>query len=105
MAAGPRAVPGGVLLTATDRAVLARMRAAVDSREKDWPKFARQAVHFHLKNAASWANAATGHALEAQVDPNFVLGPPTRVAAGQGTWARSGLVWGAHLVEDENRCR
>ncbi|MCW2861701.1 MAG: ATP-binding protein [Actinoallomurus sp.] len=68
-------------LDATDRAVLARMRAAVDSREKDWPKFARQAVHFHLKNAASWANAATGHTLEAQVDPNFVLGPPTRVAA------------------------
>jgi hypothetical protein len=98
-------VLGGVLPTTTDRAVLARMRAAVDSRKKDWPKFARQAVHFHLKNAASLANAGTGHALEAQVDPNFVLGPPTRVATGQGTRARSGLVYEPHLVEDENRCR
>ena len=68
-------------LDTTDRAVLARMRAAVDAREKDWPKFTRQAVHFHLKNATSWANAATGHSLETQVDPDFVLGPPSRLAA------------------------
>jgi CO dehydrogenase maturation factor len=68
-------------LADTDRAVLARMRAAVDAQEKDWPKFARQAVHFHLKNAASWANAATGQTLETQVDPDFVIGAPARLAA------------------------
>lgn len=62
-------------LAHADRDVLATMRAAVDARDKDWPAFTRQAVEFHLKNAAAWANRATGHDLATQVDPEFVLGP------------------------------
>jgi CO dehydrogenase maturation factor len=37
--------------------------------------FQRQAVEFHLRNAAAWADAATGHDLAAQVDPEFQHGP------------------------------
>jgi CO dehydrogenase maturation factor len=61
-------------LTAEDRTALATLRSAVDDRPKDWPKFTRQAVEFHVKNARAWANAAVGEDLEAQVDPDFTLG-------------------------------
>jgi len=69
-------------LTEADRGVLAAMRAAVDAREKDWAKFTRQAVEFHLKNAYAWANEATGQDLADQVDPDFVLGPALATAHG-----------------------
>jgi CO dehydrogenase maturation factor len=62
-------------LSEPDRVVLSIMRAAVDGRAKDWAKYTRQAVEFHLKNAAAWANRATGQDLAGQVDPDFVLGP------------------------------
>lgn len=70
-------------LSAADRAALATLRAEVDGRRKDWPKFTRQAVEFHVKNARAWANAAIGQDLEAQVDPGFVLGE-AEVAAQPG---------------------
>jgi CO dehydrogenase maturation factor len=57
------------------RAALASVQAAVDAQVKDWAKFTRQAVEFHLRNARAWANAAAGADLAAQVDPTFVLGP------------------------------
>ena len=41
---------------------------------RDWERYTRQMVHFHLKNAAAWGNARTGADLAAQVDPGFVLG-------------------------------
>jgi CO dehydrogenase maturation factor len=40
---------------------------------RDWERYTRQMVHFHLKNAASWGNERTGADLAAQVDPGFVL--------------------------------
>ncbi|UGY92328.1 ATP-binding protein [Streptomyces gobiensis] len=40
---------------------------------RDWERYTRQMVHFHLKNAESWGNAKTGADLAAQVDPSFVL--------------------------------
>ncbi|MEV5703934.1 ATP-binding protein [Actinoallomurus sp. NPDC052274] len=58
-----------------DRAALATIRAAVDARPKDWPKFTRQAIEFHLKNARAWANSATGQDLATQIDPDFTLAP------------------------------
>ncbi|SFJ51529.1 CO dehydrogenase maturation factor [Streptosporangium canum] len=51
----------------------------LDAQEKDWARFGRQAVQFHLKNAEAWANRATGEDLAAQIDPDFVFGP-TRVS-------------------------
>ncbi|PIB05416.1 MULTISPECIES: nucleotide-binding protein [Streptomyces] len=41
---------------------------------RDWERYMRQMVHFHLKNASSWGNEKTGADLAAQVDPGFVLG-------------------------------
>ncbi|MEV4379408.1 ATP-binding protein [Streptosporangium sp. NPDC049644] len=51
----------------------------LDAQEKDWDRFGRQAVRFHLRNAEAWANRATGEDLAAQIDPDFVFGP-TRVS-------------------------
>jgi CO dehydrogenase maturation factor len=62
--------PGAVLEDGNE-AALGRMLAEVDARAKDWDAFQRQAVEFHLKNARSWANRATGEDLAAQVDPEF----------------------------------
>ncbi|MFF3904497.1 ATP-binding protein [Streptomyces sp. NPDC001848] len=56
------------------------LRAAVDTRPKDWAAFQKHAVEFHLRNAAAWANEATGHDLAAQVDPDFRHGPAALTA-------------------------
>ncbi|MFB7656963.1 MULTISPECIES: ATP-binding protein [unclassified Streptomyces] len=58
-----------------DRALRA-LRTAVDEtyESRDWERYTRQMVHFHLKNAQSWGNERTGADLAAQVDPGFVLG-------------------------------
>ncbi|GLZ07627.1 ATP-binding protein [Actinomadura sp. NBRC 104412] len=60
-------------LEASNRAALDTMLAAVDAREpeRDWDRYRRQAVEFHIKNARSWANRAVGEDLEAQVDHGF----------------------------------
>jgi CO dehydrogenase maturation factor len=64
---------GGVELEASDRGALDTMLAALDAREpeRDWDRYRRQAVEFHIKNARSWANRAVGEDLEAQVDHGF----------------------------------
>ena len=64
------------LSTATLSA-LDRLRSRRDDRSRDWAKYTRQAVEFHLRNAKAWANSATGEDLAGQVDPDFVLGPQT----------------------------
>ncbi|MFI6105865.1 ATP-binding protein [Streptomyces sp. NPDC051310] len=63
------------LLEENNREALRRLRRAVDEsyRCRDWERYTRQMVHFHLKNAESWGNAKTGADLAAQVDPAFVL--------------------------------
>ncbi|MET7736013.1 AAA family ATPase [Streptomyces sp. NPDC005402] len=62
-----------------NRHALTILREAVDSRPRDWLTLHRHAVEFHLRNARSWANQATGLDLAAQVDPDFVPGPPSLV--------------------------
>ncbi|MFG2629293.1 ATP-binding protein [Streptomyces sp. NPDC048473] len=63
------------LLEADNRMALQALQdAAEDSYEqRDWERYTRQMVHFHLKNAESWGNEKTGADLAAQVDPAFVL--------------------------------
>ena len=39
------------------RPALAMLQDAVDAQVKDWTRFTRQAVEFHLRNARAWANA------------------------------------------------
>lgn len=45
----------------------------IDYQKKDWQKFYRQAVEFHIKNAKSWANTASRKDLTKQIDPTFSL--------------------------------
>ncbi|WP_181808356.1 ATP-binding protein [Streptomyces shenzhenensis] len=66
---------GGGALERHNARALDRLRAAVDARSKDWEAFQRHAVEFHLRNAAAWADAATGRDLAAQIDPDFRHGP------------------------------
>jgi CO dehydrogenase maturation factor len=54
---------------------LRQMRTALDARTKDWAAFQEHAVAFHLRNAAAWADRATGTDLSAQIDPGFRHGP------------------------------
>ncbi|WP_027941946.1 AAA family ATPase [Amycolatopsis taiwanensis] len=56
-------------------AALATILATVDSTPRDWDRFHRQAVEFHLRNARSWANNRTGQDLAAQIDPDYIPGP------------------------------
>ncbi|GAB2736591.1 hypothetical protein GCM10027072_34440 [Streptomyces bullii] len=63
------------LLEEPNRHALQVLRTAVDATYelRDWERYTRQMVHFHLKNAHSWGNERTGTDLAAQIDPGFVL--------------------------------
>jgi CO dehydrogenase maturation factor len=52
-------------------AAIEKIIAVIDGQSKDWQKFYKQAVEFHIKNAKSWANEASGKNLENQIDPIF----------------------------------
>jgi CO dehydrogenase maturation factor len=54
-------------------AALGHVQAALDSRPKDWERFHRQTVEFHLRNASAWASAAVGEDVAGQVDPGFSM--------------------------------
>ncbi|WP_404195429.1 ATP-binding protein [Streptomyces tauricus] len=58
-----------------NRRALSALQATADATygQRDWERYTRQMVHFHLKNAQSWGNERTGADLAAQVDPAFVL--------------------------------
>lgn len=64
-----------------NRAVLDILRATVDTTARDWTRYTRQAVEFHLRNARAWANDKTGLDLTTQVDPDYVLHPGLLAAA------------------------
>jgi CO dehydrogenase maturation factor len=57
------------------KAALTILRDTLDAQSRDWDKYTRQAVEFHLKNARAWASAAAGQDLTAQIDPGFSLAP------------------------------
>lgn len=63
-----------------NREALRTLHDAVDAsyERRDWQRYTRQMVHFHLKNAQSWGNAKTGADLAAQVDPAFALDESAR---------------------------
>lgn len=66
-----------------NRAALDVLRDRADAATKDWARYQRQAVEFHLRNATSWGNERTGEDLAAQVDPDFVPGPEALSRSGQ----------------------
>jgi CO dehydrogenase maturation factor len=49
------------------------LQAAIESLEKDWDAYQRQAVAFHLRNARSWGNTSAGADLARQIDDGFSL--------------------------------
>ncbi|MEU5029083.1 ATP-binding protein [Streptomyces milbemycinicus] len=63
-------------LEEVNRRALQTLYEAADAsyERRDWRRYTRQMVHFHLKNAESWGNEKTGADLAAQVDPAFMLG-------------------------------
>ncbi|MEB8343527.1 ATP-binding protein [Streptomyces endophyticus] len=63
------------LLEEPNKASLQALQDAADAtyEARDWERYTRQMVHFHLKNAQSWGNEKTGADLASQVDPGFVL--------------------------------
>ncbi|HYN96964.1 MAG TPA: hypothetical protein VES42_24245 [Pilimelia sp.] len=67
-------------LETTNSEALDTMRAVADAGSKDWATYTRQAVQFHLRNAAAWANDRVGADLAEQVDPDFLLGPAALAA-------------------------
>ncbi len=73
---------GQATATEADVELLAAFHALEDRllyTPKDWDRFYRHAVEFHLRNAESWANASVGKDLSLQIDPEF--GPADFVAA------------------------
>jgi CO dehydrogenase maturation factor len=58
---------------AENMAALETMLNLVDRQKKDWNKFYRQAVEFHIKNAESWANDQLGSNVINHIDPAFNL--------------------------------
>jgi CO dehydrogenase maturation factor len=65
-----------------NREALRTMHALVDATAKDWAKYQRQAVEFHLRNARAWANERTGRDLAEQIDPEFTLGAVPLMGSG-----------------------
>lgn len=62
-------------LEPANRAVLEQLKNEADAthERRDPRRYTEQAVHFHLRNAESWANAKVGIDLATQVDQDFVL--------------------------------
>ncbi|MFD9909106.1 ATP-binding protein [Streptomyces sp. NPDC059063] len=71
------------LLEDANRRALEALQDAADAtyEHRDWERYTRQMVHFHLKNARSWGNEKTGADLASQVDPGFVLREETVATA------------------------
>ncbi|MGH3972999.1 MAG: ATP-binding protein [Pseudonocardiaceae bacterium] len=53
------------------RHALKAVLAELDGVQRDWMAYHRDTVHFHLRNARSWANQVVGKDLADQVDPEF----------------------------------
>ncbi|MEU6550300.1 ATP-binding protein [Streptomyces sp. NPDC046915] len=71
------------LLEEANSRALRTLRSAADATYelRDWERYTRQMVHFHLRNAHSWGNERTGADLAAQVDPAFVLSEAVAASA------------------------
>jgi CO dehydrogenase maturation factor len=59
---------------------LEAMLSTVDQTPRDWDRYQKQGIEFHLRNAGAWGNARAGQDLAAQVDPDFILNPRLSLA-------------------------
>lgn len=62
-------------LSPATRVALRVLQERLDAQPRDWDRYTRQAVDFHLKNGRNWASAAAGEDAAGQIDPDFSLGP------------------------------
>ncbi len=60
-------------LETANRQALDAVLSTLDCQKKDWDRYYRDALLFHRRNAASWANDAVGEDLTRQIDPDFSL--------------------------------
>ncbi|MEM7045522.1 MAG: AAA family ATPase, partial [Pseudomonadota bacterium] len=60
-------------LETLNKEALDALLVTVGRQRKDWVRYHRDAVLFHQRNAAGWANAAIGSDLTDQIDPGFSL--------------------------------
>jgi CO dehydrogenase maturation factor len=61
------------MLEKENRDALALILAEIQGTKKDWERFYRHGLEFHIRNAESWANEVVGEDLRNQVDPDFDL--------------------------------
>ncbi|MGI9498598.1 MAG: ATP-binding protein [Geminicoccaceae bacterium] len=72
-------------LEPANRAALEALLLTVGRQKKDWDRYHRDAVHFHRRNAASWANEAIGTDLTHQIDPDFSMSEAAEAVLGKQT--------------------
>jgi CO dehydrogenase maturation factor len=68
-------------IEAENMAALETLLNLVDEQKKDWNKFYKQAVEFHVKNAESWANAQLSTNVIDQIDPAFNMEEAVKASA------------------------
>ena len=72
-------------LEPANRAALEALLLTVGRQRKDWDRYHRDAVQFHRRNAASWANEAIGTDLTHQIDPDFSMSEAAVAVLGKQT--------------------
>ena len=70
-------------LEPTNTKALQGLLVNIGRQRKDWGRYHREAVLFHQRNAASWANDATGSDLTHQIDPDFSMSEAAAVILGK----------------------
>jgi len=74
---------GGVLplrdLEPANKDALEALLLTAGQQQKDWDRYHQDAVLFHRRNAASWANEAIGSDLTTQIDPEFSMSKAVEV--------------------------
>jgi CO dehydrogenase maturation factor len=86
-------------LEEANRRTLRALHQTADAsyERRDWGRYLRQMVHFHLKNAESWGNARVGADLAGQVDPAFTLGECAEQSASEPSATESSAMEASRL--------
>jgi CO dehydrogenase maturation factor len=72
-------------LEPANKEALEGLLLTVGQQKKDWDRYYQDAVHFHRRNAASWANDAIGNDLTHQIDPDFSMSEAAEAVLGKQT--------------------
>ena len=72
-------------LESANKDAVETLLVAICRQKKDWDRYHREAVLFHRRNAASWANEAIGTDLTHQIDPDFSMPKAAEAVLGKQT--------------------